>query len=248
VAEVTSVLPRPTRIAVVIVTYNNANVLADCLAALPEGAKGVELTDVVVVDHASTDDSVQIARDFAGLPIQIVRLATNAGYLAGFNAGVEPRNDREPDAVLLISPDCRVRAGKLAEMAEALSVRGQGIVPPRLLNLDGTLQPTLRRAPTIRGAVAEAVVGGKRAGRIGLGELIFDETSHDRARSSAALLIVNKVKLFRSRHGKSASVAYSLAVLQGESLRAVAGRTASRASVAALLRRSRLTISLAELS
>ena len=45
----------------------------------------------------------------------------------------------------------------------------------------------------------------------------------------AALLIVNKVKLFRSRHGAGASTAYSLAVLLGESLRAAAGRTTSRA-------------------
>ena len=70
-------------------------------------------------------------------------------------------------------------------MADALSVGDRGIVAPRLLNLDGTLQPTLRRAPTVRGALAEALVGGELAGRIGLGELIFDERSHERARSSA---------------------------------------------------------------
>jgi N-acetylglucosaminyl-diphospho-decaprenol L-rhamnosyltransferase len=309
----TSVLSRPARIAVVIVTYNSAEVLADCLAALPEGAKGVELTDVIVVDNASADASVRIARDAAALPIRIVRLATNAGYAAGFNAGVKALDGREPDAVLLINPDCRLRVGTLAVMADALSVGGRGIVAPRLLNLDGTLQPTLRRAPTVRGALAEALVGGKLAGRIGLGELIFDESSHDRARPSAwatgaalliswqvlvqvgpwnesfllyseetefifraadhgwtmwyepsavvdhrggesgtnpglaALLIVNKVKLFRCRHGRGASTAYSIAVLLGESLRALAGRTTSRASVAALLRPSRRITSLAEL-
>jgi N-acetylglucosaminyl-diphospho-decaprenol L-rhamnosyltransferase len=55
------------------------------------------------------------------------------------------------------------------------------------------------------------------------------------------------VKLFRSRHGRSASTAYSLAVLIGESLRALSGRTTSRASVAALLLPSRRITSLAEL-
>jgi len=306
-------LPRPAKIAVVIVTYNSAGVLTDCLASLPAGAKGVALSDVVVVDNASTDQSVRIAEDAAELPVQIVQLGSNRGYAAGFNAGVEVLAGREPDAVLLINPDCRLRPGTLTVMADALSIPRRGIVAPRLLNIDGTLQPTLRRAPTVRGAIAEALMGGKLAGRIGVGELIFDKSSHDRAGSSAwatgaalliswqalvqvgpwnesfllyseetefifratdcgwtmwyepsavvdhrggesgtnpglaALLTVNKVKLFRSRHGRSASTAYSLAVLIGESLRALSGRTTSRASVAALLLPSRRITSLAEL-
>lgn len=304
---------RLARIAVVIVTHNSADVLADCLAAIPDGAKGVDLSDVVIVDNASTDESVRVATDAVELPLRIVRLGANRGYAAGFNVGVEALAGRELDAVLLINPDCRLRRGTLAVMADALSVGGRGIVAPRLLNLDGSLQPTLRRAPTVRGALAEALVGGKLAGRIGLGELIFDESSHHQAGSSAwatgaallissqaivqvgpwnesfllyseetefmfraadcgwtmwyepsavvdhrggesgtnpalaALLSVNKVKLFRSRHGRSAATAYSLAVLLGESLRALAGRTTSRASVAALLRPSRRITSLAEL-
>ena len=48
----------------------------------------------------------------------------------------------EPDAVLLINPDCRLRPGALAVMADALSADHRGIVAPRLLNLDGSLQPS----------------------------------------------------------------------------------------------------------
>ena len=176
--------PKLSRIAVVIVTYNSADVLSGCLAALPEGAKDVELTDVIVVDNASTDESVRIAKE-AWPPVEIVQLDENAGYAAGFNAGVDALAGREPDAVLVLNPDCRLRPGTLAVMADALSVAPRGIVAPRLLNLDGTLQPTLRRAPTVGGALAEALIGGPLAGRIGLGELIFDENSHNRAGPSA---------------------------------------------------------------
>ena len=304
--------PKLSRIAIVIVTYNSADVLSGCLAALPEGAKDVELTDVIVVDNASTDESVRIAKE-AWPPIEIVQLDENSGYAAGFNAGVDALAGREPDAVLVLNPDCRLRPGTLAVMADALSVAPRGIVAPRLLHLDGTLQPTLRRAPTVRGALAEALMGGPLAGRIGLGELIFDENSHDRAGPSAwatgaalliswealvqvgpwnetfllyseeteflfraadhgwtlwyepmavvehkggeagtnprlaALLVVNKVKFYRSRHGRGASTAYWLAVLLGESLRALAGHRTAVASVAALLRPSRRITSLAEL-
>jgi GT2 family glycosyltransferase len=63
----------------------------------------------------------------------------------------------------------------------------------------------------------------------------------------AALLVVNRVKLFRSRNCRSASIAYYFAMLLGASLRGAAGRKTARASVTALLRPSRRITSLAEL-
>ncbi|MFL6143612.1 MAG: glycosyltransferase family 2 protein [Labedaea sp.] len=303
------------RIAVVIVTYNSADVLAGCLASLPAGANGVRLTEVVVADNASDDDSLRIAEEAADLPIRTVQLGRNAGYAAGFNAGVEGLAGY--DAVLLMNPDCRLRPGAIAALAEALAGSGgsrRGIVAPKLVNQDGSLQPTLRRMPTVRGALAEALLGGGRAGRTrGLGELVFDEQAHDtpgdpawvtgcvllmsaaalaetgpwdetfllyseetdfmfRAADHgwtlwyepaavvehiggeagthpglAALLVTNKVRLFRRRHGRLHSTAYRIAVLLGESLRALAGRRTARASLTALLRPSTRINSLAEL-
>jgi GT2 family glycosyltransferase len=55
----------------------------------------------------------------------------------------------------------------------------------------------------------------------------------------AALLVVNKVQLFRRRRGALAARAYYLAVISGEAVRAVAGRRTARATVAALTSRSR---------
>jgi GT2 family glycosyltransferase len=297
---------------VVIVTYNSAEVLAGCLDALPAGARGVRLTDVVVADNASDDESLRIAKEAGDLPIRTVQLGRNAGYAAGFNAGVELLEDF--DAVVLMNPDCRVRPGSLAVLAESLSVSGRGIVAPRLVNPDGSLQPTLRRTPTVRGALAEAVLGGERAGRTGLGELIFDEAAHRtpgqpawvtgcvlmmssaalrevgpwdegfllyseetefifRAEDHgwtlwyepaavvehkggesnthpglAALLVVNKVRLFRRSNGRIRSTAYFLAVLLGETLRALTGRRTARESVSQLLRPARRISVLAELS
>ena len=50
------------RVAVVIITHDSADVLPDCLAALRDGgAAGVVLTDVVVVDNASSDSSADVA-------------------------------------------------------------------------------------------------------------------------------------------------------------------------------------------
>jgi GT2 family glycosyltransferase len=297
----------------VVVTYNSADVLDDCLRSLADGGQGVALRDVVVADNASTDESVSIATESA-VPAKVVRLAHNAGYAAGINAGIVLLDLDDLDAVFVINPDCQLRPGCLQTLAAALGEPGRGIAAPRLVNPDGTLQPTLRRTPTIGRALAEAVIGGERAGRIGtLGELVFDPAEHDRAGTAAwvtgaamlisacciadvgpwdesfllyseeteyclraadagwstwyepeavvehiggesatdpglaALAAVNKVRLFRRRHGQPAATAYYLTVVFGEALRALAGRRTHRAALAALLRPSRRIHSLAEL-
>lgn len=167
-----------TRVAVVVVTYNSAAVLPSCLESLCEGgAEGVELTDVVVVDNDSTDASVELAKAADGLPVSVVRMRENAGYAAAFNAGVTALRNRPPGAVMLVNPDCRLRRGALAALARALAP-GRGVVAPRLVNPDGTLQPSLRRAPTVAGALVEAVLGGRIADRLGAGELVFGEVPH----------------------------------------------------------------------
>jgi N-acetylglucosaminyl-diphospho-decaprenol L-rhamnosyltransferase len=155
----------------VIVTYNSAAQLGECLVTLPDGMRGVTLTEVVVADNASRDETCAIAEKYSA---RVVQLGRNAGYAAGINAGVASLGGH--DAILVINPDVRVRPGAVALLGKALSRPGVGIAAPRLENPDGSLQPSLRRPPTVLRAWAEAVVGGGRAGRWGsLGELITDE-------------------------------------------------------------------------
>jgi len=302
------------RVAVVVVTHNSADVLAHCLESLRDGgADGVELTDVVVVDNASDDESPEIAKEADRLPVSVVQLTENAGYAAGLNAGITALRNRPPDAVMVVNPDCRFRPGAVAVLARCLQTPGRGLVAPRLVNPDGTLQPTLRRLPTVRGVFAEAILGGRVADRLGLGELIFTDGPHDEPGPAAwvtgaalmmgwdlvdrvgpwdegfllyseetdymlraadrgwvtwyepaaviehrggeadtkpalaALLTVNKVRLFRRRHSRIAGQAYAAGVLLGALLRAAAGQRTARASAAALLLPSRRITSLAQL-
>jgi GT2 family glycosyltransferase len=291
------------RVAIVIVTYNSAAVLAECLGALPEGARGINLTQVVVADNASRDDSLLIAEK-AGA--QIVQTGRNAGYAAAINAGMATLDLDQLDGVMVLNPDCKVHPGALAALAGALREPGRGIVVPRLTKPDGTLQPSLRREATVHGALAEALIGGALSGRLGLfGEVITDPRHYERPgpfvwatgaamllgtdairqlgpweesfllyseeteyalRAAdhgwtlwyepeavvehiggesgtnpmlAALLIVNKVRLFRKRRGRIASAAYYLSIVLGQSVRAAMGSRTARAALAALLIPSR---------
>ncbi|MFF0816092.1 glycosyltransferase family 2 protein [Rhodococcus sp. NPDC003318] len=161
------------RCGVVIVTYNSADVLPGCLDSLDAGACGVDLVAVVVADNNSDDNSLEVAAAAGASTVQVGR---NAGYAAGFNAGAATLDLADLDAVCVLNPDCRLCPGALGALAEALQRPGFGIAAPRLVNPDGTVQPTLRRMPAVHRAVAEALLGGRLAGR--WSELIMSSERH----------------------------------------------------------------------
>jgi N-acetylglucosaminyl-diphospho-decaprenol L-rhamnosyltransferase len=165
-------------VAVVIVTYNSADVLGGCLRSLSE--QGAPLAAVVVADNASRDNTRDIAES-ADLPVLFVEVGRNAGYAAAINAGIAALDLTRLDAVLVLNPDCRVLPGALSLLTSALHQSGRGIVVPRLINPDGSLQPSLRRTPTASRALVEALLPGGLAGRLGpLGELVTDPRVYER--------------------------------------------------------------------
>ena len=172
----------PVEIGVIVVTHDSAEVVGECLRALPgaavsETGPGVVLARVLVVDNASGDGTVD-AVAAAAPDAELVQVGRNAGYAAAVNAGLERCADTE--AVLVLNPDTRLRPGALAALAGALRRPGVGVAVPRLVGPDGTLHPSLRREPGLLTAVAEAALGGTRAAARGWGELVTDPAAYER--------------------------------------------------------------------
>ena len=170
------------KLGVVMVAHRSAVVIGDCLrsvaadlATISETVHEAQAT-VVVVDNASTDDSVAVAR--AALPDVVVhQTGANLGYAAGLNAGFACLPDA--DKVLVLNPDVRLLPGALAAMLAAFSDPGIGIVVPRIVDEGGAVQWSMRRRPTVLRAFGEAVLGGRRAGRVRpLGEMVVDEDAY----------------------------------------------------------------------
>lgn len=121
----------------VVVTYNALPHLERCLESL-------ERYDTLVVDHGSTDGTLDLVRD--RFPRARLVEQENRGLGAGWNRGL-----RETSApfVLVLNSD----AWLVDDAAERLVGFAQqhdraGFVAPRLLNPDGTLQPSVRAFPT----------------------------------------------------------------------------------------------------
>jgi GT2 family glycosyltransferase len=162
-------------VAIVVVMYNSAALLPDLVASLPDGARGVD-HELVLVDNASTDESVARARECAPWAT-IVETGRNGGYAAGINAGLASAGEHR--AALVLNPDVRLQPGCLATLLAALDDPEVGIAVPRLEDRNGVLIFSMRREPSLRSALADALIGAERAGRIGtLGEVVSDPAAY----------------------------------------------------------------------
>jgi N-acetylglucosaminyl-diphospho-decaprenol L-rhamnosyltransferase len=138
------ILPDPA-LAVIVVSFNVRDLLRDCLRSLRAARAELPL-QVLAVDNASADGSAaMVAREFP--EVELLALERNAGFSAANNAALA--RVRAPE-ILLLNPDTEVPAGALPPLREFLAARPRcGIAGPRLLNSDGSFQPSAWPQPTL---------------------------------------------------------------------------------------------------
>ena len=140
--------PAAARVAVVIVNYQSYEDLQDCLHSLGAPDPGVR---ICVVDHASEPEAAD--RTAAAFPhVQLLRQTSNDGFAAGVNRGA-----RESPAayVLLLNPDCVASPDTCRRLAEWMDANAAvGAAGPRILNSDGSVQPSARRFPNFTTGIA----------------------------------------------------------------------------------------------
>ncbi len=158
------VISVPLDLAIIIVNYNTSSLLRDCLQSV-YASEGQLSMAVCVVDNASPDDSVPMVR--AEFPqAHVIANAENAGYpqannqglrLFGFRApgdavhgqpaGDLPGSERLPRYALLLNPDTVLPTTALCDMVAFLDAHPQaGAAGPKLVRLDGSLDPACRRS------------------------------------------------------------------------------------------------------
>ncbi|MDE3096360.1 MAG: glycosyltransferase family 2 protein [Chloroflexota bacterium] len=127
----------------VIVTYNSAWCIGRCLASLREHTRGVEY-EAIVVDNASSDATCDVvAREHPWA--RLVARPRNDGLSAAINDGVAVAAGAY---IAVLNPDAHVDADVLAPLAAYLRAHADaGVVAPKLLDDDGTLQLSCRAFP-----------------------------------------------------------------------------------------------------
>jgi GT2 family glycosyltransferase len=86
--------------------------------------------------------------------VRLLANPTNRGFSGGNNDGIRRSQGR---TLLLLNPDTEMQPGALAALLATLdSAPDVGVAGPRLLNPDGTVQPSRRRFPTLATALLES--------------------------------------------------------------------------------------------
>ncbi len=110
----------PESVAVVVVTFNRADLLAGMLDAL---AAQTRVPDAVfVIDNASTDHTREILtarREHPGLPLHVTHSEENLGGAGGFRLGVRLAYDAGHDRIWLVDDDVVPAADCLAVLLAA---------------------------------------------------------------------------------------------------------------------------------
>jgi GT2 family glycosyltransferase len=120
-------------VTVVMLTYNRWDLTREALRLLAEVTE--PRYEVVIVDNASTDGTLDELEQVAGATI--LRNPSNLGFGPANNQGAGLARGRH---LLLLNSDAWVRPGWLEPLIEVADCRGVAAVAPKLLYPDGRLQ------------------------------------------------------------------------------------------------------------
>ena len=137
-------------VTAIVVTFDSAHALPRCLGAL-----AADSVPVIVVDNASSDDTVALAE---GQGARVVRNARNEGYGRANNIGVRAA---DTEFVLVVNPDCFVDAGAVAALVNAARrYPDAALFAPQIVEPDGRVfyQPRSLLASYLQNPSGELVL------------------------------------------------------------------------------------------
>lgn len=129
-------------IAAIVVTYQSAETIGECLRRL-RAAEGV--AQIRVVDNASTDGTLEIAQRhaLADARLRFIANPDNAGFGTACNQGTD---DSDAPWLAFVNPDCLVEADTLSRLrAHAQARAGESLLGADLVDEAGVRDGAARR-------------------------------------------------------------------------------------------------------
>lgn len=124
------------KVSHLIVTWNNQEIIADCIETLFQFSPFEN--EVIVVDNASTDGTCQVIRERYGDRVKLIASDENLGFSKGNNVALKQATG---EYIFFVNPDVVFTEDIITPMIHVLEEKPDvGIVSPRLLNQDGSYQ------------------------------------------------------------------------------------------------------------
>ena len=129
-----------TDASVCIVNFNAKEYLESCIASVIKSINKYTY-EIIVVDNGSTDGSAEISNRYPN--IKFIKNRTNAGFIKANNQAIRASTG---SYVLSLNNDTIVKDGAIDLLIDRLEGSPDaGMVGPKLLNSDGTIQLQCRR-------------------------------------------------------------------------------------------------------
>ncbi len=132
------------KVSIIIVSYNNPNVLKDTLVSLYDNISELEF-EVIVVDNNSHEKNVEMIKtEFP--QVKLIENNENSGFAKGCNIGAKVADG---EFLLFVNSDIILEGNPVVDMLECYQDSTIGIVGAQLTNADGSIQPSSFRFPKL---------------------------------------------------------------------------------------------------
>ncbi|KKT67618.1 MAG: Glycosyltransferase [Candidatus Woesebacteria bacterium GW2011_GWA2_44_33] len=144
-------------LSIVTVGYKSEDTIVPFLDSIQKNRDNIS-KEVIVVDNYPGDKGADRAQKHPLKPT-VIRNTENIGFSKGINQGIKVCHG---EYVLIINPDTRIVGSALKYLLDfARKTTQLEAVVPRLLNYDGSIQPSCSKFPTIWNAVRYSFFGCK---------------------------------------------------------------------------------------
>jgi len=167
------------KLSVIIVNYNSGQITRACVESILKQDLPYAY-EIIVVDNASTDESVSLLRsDFP--EIEVIDNQDNLGLAAGVNIGIKQAGGQY---ILILNPDIVVLSGAINEMVEFMEENKKvGISGGKLLSPNGKLQYSCYRFYEVLTIIYRRTYLGKtKKGRKAVSKFLMKDYNHEQVR------------------------------------------------------------------
>lgn len=140
------------KLSVIIVAFNSETFIKKCLELVLKN--NPEDSEVIVIDNKSTDNTKEVIKGFTP-KVRFIESDKNLGFGKAVNLAA---GQAQGKYLFLLNPDAFLKKPMIGELIDFYeNTPNVGIVFPKLITLDGRVQPSVRKLPTIWGAIKEFI-------------------------------------------------------------------------------------------
>ncbi|HYM07659.1 MAG TPA: glycosyltransferase family 2 protein [Terriglobales bacterium] len=176
-------------VSIIIISYNTRDLLDQCLRSIFRSPASVPY-EVLVIDNCSCDQSPEMVKDRYPA-VRLIVNQENVGFAAANNQGLRVARGRY---ALLLNSDTELLGDALDEMWRHFETHAQtGIVGSKLLNSDGSLQPSGNKIPTLGQEIIRVLPFGNKKNRYFDPQRNYDVVADVEEVSGACLMLRREV-------------------------------------------------------